>query len=143
MTMTRSKPIPVRCIGGPFDGWTGDTVHDEPPAVVHLGDGHGFGYRLEKSERLPGGIRRAVYRYSPKDSPAHAAVVNADREAIMEVAATEGVPVREVLGRAQERRAAAKGGPHPAQMFLEECERLGADPATLLEERGELQTWDD
>lgn len=138
-----TKPIPVRCVGGPFHGWIGDTTHSEPPTVVHLGDGNGFGYRLEKSERLRGGVRRAVYRYSPKDSPAHAAVVNADREAILEVAEREGISVQEVLGRARERRTEAAGAPHPAQAFLEECERLGADPVTLLQERGELMSWAD
>lgn len=68
---------------GPNDGERGQVVYAaEPPPLLRFGAEGGWAYRLSEAESQPG---RAVYRYSPADSPAHRATMAAVEQAYLEV----------------------------------------------------------
>lgn len=104
------------------------------PLTLAFGENGGFIYvKSADPDGLPNPAV-ATYRYSPRLSPAHGLIIQADRDAITEVARQEGISPDEVLERARQRKADAKSGPSPLQMFFEEAERLGTTPGALLNE---------
>ena len=133
------KPRRTRLIGGPQDGVIGE-LEGPPPPTLSFGENGGFTYTLTSDPRRRDKVLQ--YRYDPVHSPAHQLVVQADRDAIAEVAENEGITVLEVLARAKARRAAARasGAQRPADALFEEAERLGLTPEQLLEQGFDLST---
>jgi hypothetical protein len=127
----------ARLIGGPQDGVIGELEGAVPP-TLSFGENGGFTYTLVSDPRRRDKVLQ--YRYDPVHSPAHQLVVQADRDAIREVAEAEGITVLEVLARARERRAAAAraGNVKPADALFAEAERLGLTPEALLEQGFDL-----
>lgn len=127
---TATPPRPARLVGGPMDGVKGE-VEGDPPALA-FGDAGGFIYeRVPDPYGLPNPAV-ATYRYSPKLSPAHRAVVQADIDALKQVAEEQGITVHELLDRSMKRRAAAEGKPHPMDLLVAEAERRGLSVEALL-----------
>lgn len=116
----------VVLIGGPYRGQTGNVTRPEPK-VLALGPEGGFAYELVAT-----GTPTLEYHYAPHLSTLHEATVEADRQAILEVAQRENVSPEVVLRRVMTARANNPNRPHPADELVEEAERLGVPPAQLL-----------
>lgn len=127
MTTLLYGTMPAILHGGPYRGQRGDVTRPEPK-VLALGPDGGFAY-----EFMDVAGDGAHYNYAPHLSSLHDAMVEADRQAILEVAEQENVGPEVVLRRIMNARASnTSGRPHPADELVAEAERLGVPPAQLL-----------
>lgn len=123
-----------RLLGGPYgktDGEVVPEVNGSAPAFLSFGDNGGFVYRHDGTDNVHGRPRER-YVYDPRVSPAHRLILQAEREAIQQVADQQGITVAQVLAEADARHKAAAGRPHPAQQMAEEAARLGVTIQALL-----------
>lgn len=134
MTLLRGT-VEARLVGdGPYDGQDGEVVlgpnGDPPPTLAFPpgSGGGGFVYRFDSRSK-----KAAVYRYAPDLSPAHAALVRADAEAVAEVARQRNMTVPELLAWVAEQRRTA-GQDSPADLLVREAERRGLSVAALIAE---------
>jgi hypothetical protein len=119
--------------GGPLAGMDGEI--DEPlrPALA-FGENGGFVYRLDLARDLAEPGQPVRYVYSPELSPAHDLVVDADRQAIREVAAERAISVSQLLEEVAAGKFDKADRGRPADLLLKEAERLGISPLELLEQ---------
>jgi hypothetical protein len=126
-TMLSGGTKPARLHGGPYKGQTGDVVIPAPLTLA-VGPEGGFVYVLDRQSDVG-----AHYRYAPDLSPFHPAMVEADRQAIEEVAEREGVYPEVIVARLAAARTADPKRRHPADELFDEAERLGVDPLVLIQ----------
>lgn len=123
---------PAVLFGGLWHGHRGEVVNPPPPVLTFDVQGVPAVYRLQGEKD-----GRQVYAFSRKLSPElHRLMVEADRQAVIEVAEQRGVPPQIVLEEARQRKATAGGEPHPADALLAEAAELGVPVEDLLTEKG-------
>lgn len=134
----RATPVTRGCVrtvlvGGVHDGQAGEVTAPggNPPERLRFFGGSVV-YALDHQASTRAAAR---YRYLPAESSAHAGFVEADRQAVLEVARDRGITPEALLEEART-RAADTSRRHPADVLVEEAARLGVDVETLLRDRG-------